>query len=110
MFINSNESVNERTGKMVVVEKSVNIEREVDQYIKNIRSLINKLSPTERQKYYNGMLSFIVNEQIELTSDAQADAIDSRDLSKLTTKELTLLEEMSTKMQQLYQVIGHDTE
>jgi hypothetical protein len=100
----------ERTANLVVVEnKSTNIEREVDQNVKTIRALIKKLSPVERQKYYNGLLAFIVNEQIELTDEAQTKSIEKKDLSTLSVKELGLLEEMSAKMQQLYDLVG-DTE
>jgi hypothetical protein len=106
MFVYKGEST-EKTGNMIVVEnKSTNIEREVDQYVKGIRALIKKLSPAERQKYYNGMLAFIVNEQIELTEESQTKAIEKKDFSKLSLKELGLLEEMSAKMQQLYNLVG----
>jgi len=109
MFIHKGQSA-ERTGQMIVVEnKSVNVEREVDQYVKNIRSLIKKLSPAERQKYYNGLLAFVLNEQVDLTEEKQTKAIEKKDFSKLSLHELSLLEEMSIKMQQLYNLVG-DTE
>jgi|GEM_PF-5648797 len=87
-----------------------NIEREIDGYVKSIRVLIGKLTPTERQKYYNGLLAFILNEQIEMSSDGNKKKIDESDFTKLTVRELNLLEELSLRMQQLYRTMGHDIE
>ena len=86
------------------------IEREIDSYVKSIRVLIAKLTPTERQKYYNGLLAFILNEQIEMSSDGNSKKIDESDFTRLTVKELNLLEELSMRMQQLYRTMGHDVE
>ena len=87
-----------------------NIEREVDSYVKSIRVLIGKLTPTERQKYYNGLLAFILNEQIEMSSEGNEKKIEQSDFTKLTARELNLLEELSMRMQQLYRTMGHDVE
>jgi len=86
------------------------IEREIDNYVKSIRALITKLTPTERQKYYNGLLAFILNEQIEMSSEANQKKIQESDFTKLTVRELNLLEELSMRMQQLYRTMEHDVE
>jgi len=109
MFIYKGETTGQKGNLIVVENKSTNVEREVDHYVKSIRSLIKKLSPAERQKYYNGMLAFIVNEQIELTEKSASKSVENKDYSKLSVKELGLLEEMSAKMHQLYNLVG-DTE
>lgn len=87
-----------------------NIEREIDGYVKGIRALIAKLTPTERQKYYNGLLAFILNEQVEMSSEANQKKIEESDFTKLTERELGLLQELSMRMQQLYRTMGHDVE
>ena len=87
-----------------------NIEREVDNYVKSIRALISKLTPTERQKYYNGLLSFILNEQIEMSNEGNVKKIEESDFTRLTVRELNLLEELSLRMQQLYRTMEHDVE
>jgi hypothetical protein len=92
---------------LTVVENTwTSVEREIDQHVKSIRALINKLRPTEKQKYFNGLLAFIVNEQIEMTSPATP---TETDYSKLSKQELTLLDELSVKVQELYSATG-DTE
>ena len=85
-----------------------NIEREIDNYVKSIRVLISKLTPTERQKYYNGLLAFILNEQIEMSMEGNNKKLDESDFTKLTVRELHLLEELSMRMQQLYRTMGND--
>ena len=87
-----------------------NIEREVDNYVKSIRALIAKLTPTERQKYYNGLLAFILNEQVEMSSEGNVKKIEESDFTRLTERELGLLEELSLRMQQLYRTMGQDVE
>ena len=87
-----------------------NIERDIDGYVKSIRALIGKLTPTERQKYYNGLLAFILNEQIEMSMEGNQKKIEESDFTKLTVRELNLLEELSLRMQQLYRTMEHDVE
>jgi hypothetical protein len=98
----------ETTSNLTVVEnKWTNTEREIDQHIKSIRALISKLRPAEKQKYFNGLLAFIVHEQIEWT---ETHTKTETDYSKLSAKDLTLLEELSTKMQELYNTMEIDPE
>jgi hypothetical protein len=82
-------------------------EREIDQHVKSIRALISKMHPAEKQKYFNGLLAFILNEQIEMTEKT---ATTGTDYTKLSTRELSILEELSSKMQELYTVVETDTE
>jgi hypothetical protein len=91
----------------VVENKWTNTEREIDQHVKSIRALISKLHPAEKQKYFNGLLAFIVNEQIEWT---EKNATKETDYSKLSKQELTILEELSAKMQELYNTLDFDPE
>lgn len=94
----------------VVRSTPKNIEREIDGYVKSIRALICKLTPTERQKYYNGLLAFILNEQVEMTSQGNRKKIEESDFTKLSVRELNLLEELSLRMQQLYRTMEYDVE
>lgn len=98
------------TAMTVVESKPLTIEREIDHYVKSIQSLINRLQPSAKQQYYNGLLAFIVNEQIELTKQNSNKKFQDADFSRLTANELTLLEEMSAKMHQLYSLIDENHE
>jgi hypothetical protein len=98
----------ETTSTLTIVEnKGTNIEREIDHHVKSIRALISKLRPAEKQKYFNGLLAFIVHDQIEWT---ETETKTGTDYSKLTSKDLTILEELSAKMQELYNTMEFDPE
>src|ERR1043165_3489508 len=73
---NTEASTGSATHLTVVENKWTNTEREIDQHVKSIRALISKLHPAEKQKYFNGLLSFIVNEQIELTEKSTRSETD----------------------------------
>jgi hypothetical protein len=106
MYPITNQTEKNFTGNMVVVESKYNLEREIDGHVERITSLIGRLNPTERQKYFNGLLAYILNGQIEM----EATPAPSRpDYNKLSENELVLLEEMSGKLQELYNITG-DTE
>ena len=98
---------------MKVVEvktDQVQIEREIEKNIKRIRSLISKLQPTDRQKYFDGLLSHILEEPIDWTGSTakSSKTTAEKDYSKLSFEELILIEELSVKMEQLYRTIDHD--
>ena len=96
--------------KVVVVETNhVQIEHEIERHIKKIRTLINKLRPAERQKYFNGLLSHILDEPVEATIHPANRKMNSdADYSALSYEELILIEELSIKMEQLYRTMDHD--
>ena len=111
MYTDKHDSTRKRAPLKVVESKSPGqIEREIDSYVKSIRVLIAKLSPSERQKYYNGLLAFILHEQIEMSSEANQQKIENSDFTRLSARELNLLEELSIRMQQLYRTMGQDPE
>lgn len=103
----------ESTSLKVVVVKNdqVYVEREIEKHIKKIKSLINKLRPAERQKYFNGLLSHLLHEPVEapvrhsktiMISDSE------KDYSSLTVEELSLIEELGQKVEQLYRTMDYD--
>lgn len=96
--------------KVVVVENNqVQIELELEKHIKKIRTLIYKLRPAERQKYFSGLLSHILDEPVMPTGHHITKKIDSeKDYSALSHEELMLIEELSIKMEQLYRTMDHD--
>ena len=54
--------------KVVVVNTDqTRIELEIEKHIKKIKSLILKLRPPERQKYFQGLLSHIVSEPYDVS-------------------------------------------
>ncbi len=96
--------------KVVVVENNqVQIELELEKHIKKIKTLIHKLRPAERQKYFSGLLSHILDEPVEFSGHHMAKKINSEnDYSALSHEELMLIEELSIKMEQLYRTMDHD--
>lgn len=96
--------------KIVVVDKDqATIENEIERHVKVIRSLIQKLTPTDRQKYFNGLLAHIIDEPVKTTEAMGKNTRWQRtDYSNLTVRELSLLEELSGKMEQMYRIMEHD--
>ena len=96
--------------RVVVVDKDqATIESEIERHVKVIRSLIQKLRPTDRQKYFNGLLSHILDEPPVQSGNWKSSAQWMRsDYSNLTIRELGLLEELSEKMEQMYRVMDHE--
>src|SRR5262245_52389693 len=94
--------------KVVTVEYDQNsVEREIERHVKVIRSLINKLAPVDKQKYFNGLLSHIINDpgqRPKNNSWNQSAQFIQSDFSKLSVRELSLLEELSEKMEEMYRV------
>ena len=85
--ISSTSSSGLSTLSIVHTTGAKNVEREIDSYVKSIRALIAKLTPTERQKYYNGLLAFILNEQVEMSSEGNQKKIDESDFTRLTERD-----------------------
>jgi hypothetical protein len=98
--------------KVVVVENDqARIEREIERNIERIRSLISKLRPSERQKYFDGLLSHLLSEPLELPvmKVSTKNKLNAQnDYSKLSVEELKLIEELSIKMEQLYRTMNYD--
>jgi hypothetical protein len=90
-------------------ESQTHLEREIDQHINNIRALIRKMRPSERQRYYNGLLSHIL--EVPVGPSFHPTHIDRKDeqSTNLSHEHLSLIREMADKMEQLYRVMdGYD--
>jgi hypothetical protein len=84
----------------------VRIEREIDQYVQHIQWLIRKLTPSDRQKYYSGLLSYILSEPVNIPVKFKTPYRHvEHDYSKLTVNELQLIRELSSKMEELYRTM-----
>ncbi|MCX6291458.1 MAG: hypothetical protein NT126_06800 [Bacteroidetes bacterium] len=98
--------------KVVTVKTDhVQIEREIEKSIKKVRSLISKLRPVERQRYFNGLLAHILDEPIDFPASKKKTNSKSgqeKDYSNLSFEELQLIEELSVKMEQLYRTMDQD--
>jgi len=94
--------------KLKVVENQTNhvhVEIEIENHVKSIRSLIQKLNTADRQKYFNGLLNHILCKQIEYpqTKSIKNQKVNvSDDFSQLSTDDLDLIRELSCKLQDLY--------
>ena len=96
--------------KVVVVNNDQTlIEKEIEKHIKKIKSLIQKLRPPERQKYFQGLLSHIVSEPYDYSTNYSPSKLKfDIQPSRLSAEEMKLLEELSMKMEQLYRTLDHD--
>ena len=96
--------------RIVVVDKDqATIESEIERHVKVIRSLIQKLTPNDRQKYFDGLLAHIIDEPVKASEGWGKNTRWQRtDYSNLTVRELSLLEELSDKMEQMYRIMGND--
>src|SRR4051812_6705374 len=91
----------------VVENKSnqVQVEIEIENHVKSIRTLIMKLNPADRQRYFNGLLDHILSKEIQYptTKSLQKQEVKSSDdFSNLSTDDLELIRELSCKLQDLY--------
>lgn len=94
--------------KLKVVENQTNhvhIEVEIESHVKSIRSLIQKLNPADRQRYFNGLLDHILCKEIEYpqtkSPKKQLTKVND-DFSQLSVDDLDLIRELSVKLQDLY--------
>jgi hypothetical protein len=89
-----------------VVNASVHdsqLEFEIERHVKSIRTLIGKLRPLERQRYYDGLLSHILSRPIDYPSKMNSND-DSYDYCNLSYNELSLIRELSMKIHELYRI------
>ena|SRR5438132_536380 len=94
--------------KVVVVENDqTHIEQQIEKHVKKIRALIKKLRPAERQKYFNGFLSHILEDTNDASVTTNKLNFDIQP-TRLSFEEMKLLEELSLKMEQLYRTMDHD--
>lgn len=93
--------------KVVQTERhSVQVELEIENHVRSIRTLINKLHPVERQKYFNGLLNHLLHEDVSYPfgkgMKADKTRTASNDFSNLSHDDLELIRELSCKLQDLY--------
>ena len=82
---------------------------EIERHVRSIRALIQKLRPLDRQRYYDGLLSHLLAQPINYPitkKDNRQNA--STDYSNLTVNELSLIRELSTKIEELYRQSSHE--
>lgn len=106
--INSNETHEHKMTVISVGQDRKEIETEIDRHVKSIQSLILKLGPPERQKYYNGLLSHLLAEEVTypITNTMTNNQSKERDYSRLNENELCLIRELSVQINSLYNNIG----
>ena len=82
--------------------ESAHIEREIEDHVNSIKSLINKLRPSDRQFYFSGLLSHILTSKINYPTGPIDVSTDEMDYNALSDNELNLLRELSSNIQRLY--------
>ena len=114
--INKLNTANKVFPKLVVVENHsnhVHIEIEIENHVKSIRTLIRKLNPIDRQKYFNGLLDHILNKEIQypaVNNSKQKINTNSDNFSEMSVDDLELIRELSCKLQDLYVKTGDPLE
>lgn len=109
---NSNRNATGEYAALSVVktgEAQASIEREIDQHINSVRALIRRMLPSERQRYYNGLLAHILSEPVDSPSQSARINQPESTSTNLSREQLELIREMAVKMEQLYRVMdGYD--
>lgn len=107
---NSTETNERHETVMKVVDTSSDqsqIEMEIERQVKSIRALIKRLRPHERQRYYDGLLSHILSQPVEIPGK-KSNMNDNYDYCNLSFNELSLIREMSVKIHELYRLSEGD--
>ena len=95
--------------RVVVIDKDqATIEAEIERHVKVIRSLIQRLTPSDRQKYFDGLLAHILDEPAGKEWSRPSNAWKGQDYGNLTIRELSLLEELSEKMEEMYRIMDNE--
>ena len=108
---NQSTNIQSTSLRVVVVDKDqATIESEIERHVKVIRSLIQRLMPADRQKYFDGLLAHILDEPVQAAAPAwnTNSKWQRSDYSNLTIRELSLLEELSEKMETMYRMMEQD--
>lgn len=104
------------TPKLEIVDKTNNrpqVELEIEKHISHIRSLINKLHPYDRRKYFDGFLTHLLGKQVvypPVMKNTSSTTNEEHDLSVLNNEELLLIKELSYKMEEMYRSMGDTIE
>lgn len=76
---------------------------EIQRHVRSIRALIRKLHPMERQRYFDGLLNHLLSEPVNYPiTKADMKKTPSNDFSNLSDSELSLIRELSVKIEELY--------
>ena len=78
------------------------LEFEIHRHVKSIRALIHRLRPLERQRYYDGLLAHLLSQPLEYPFLKPEGQKTYYDYSNLTSNELSLVKELSIKIEELY--------
>jgi hypothetical protein len=107
----NNQSINSLRVVFVDQDQAM-VEREIGKHVRVIRSLIDKLGPVDKQKYFDGLLSHIIDEPADSgnvpTSVKRNNGFMKQDYSRLSIRELALLEELSGKMEEMYRTMHNE--
>ncbi len=79
------------------------LELEIERHVKSIRTLIRRLQPMERQRYYDGLLSHILSQPVDYPRK-NLDPDAHYDYCNLSYSELSLIKELSVKIHELYRI------
>jgi hypothetical protein len=107
---NTSNSSEKQTPIMKVIETkhdSARLEIEIDRHVRCIRALIKRLRPLDRQRYYDGLLSHLLSQPVEYPFTKVESKNQDSDYSHLSSHELSLIRELSVKIEELYRLSDH---
>ncbi len=79
------------------------VQNEIESHVRKIRTLIEKLPPRDRQDYFSGLLNHILTDTEKTTKKTKG-----KGTNHLSMNELILLNELSTKMEELYRTMDYN--
>ena len=94
---------NGKSTKKTVKTTEKKVQNEIEMHVRRIRNLIEKLPPRDRQDYFSGLLNHILSDNETTTTSKKG-----KDTNKLSKTELTLLNELSLKMEELYRTMDYN--
>jgi membrane-associated HD superfamily phosphohydrolase len=100
--INTTSTTSQEAKIIPIYQESAHIEREIDQHVQSIRALINKLRPSDRQQYFNGLLNHLLMNETNYPLTLDTSSTSDADFSCLSEKELDLIRELSSTLHRLH--------
>ncbi len=101
---NTNLSSNPKQDTKVIpiYREAAHLEREINQHIQTIKSLISELRPSDRQQYFNGLLNYLLSSEVTYPLVLENSSTADADISALSQDELSLIRELSTTLHRLH--------
>lgn len=85
-----------------IYNEAASVEREIEQHLSSIRSLISRLRPSDRQNYFQALLNDIMKMEVTYPLSLDATSTPDADIRSLTEEDLRLVQELSSVLHRIY--------